>query len=101
MATDEEISIVDLVRLCAQKMGINDSVIEFKGYRESDPERRLLSTEKIRERTGWKPIVGLDEGISECIGNYLKDKREMTLSISTVPRNEGADYYSGRYFQQI
>lgn len=75
VATDEEISIVDLVRLCAQKMGINDSVIEFKGYRESDPERRLLSTEKIRERTGWKPIVGLDEGISECIGNYLKDKR--------------------------
>ena len=51
VATEEEISILDLARLCASKMGITDPVIEFNGYRESDPERRLLSTEKIRTRT--------------------------------------------------
>ena len=73
VATDEEITIIDLARLCASKMGISDPVIEFNGYRESDPERRLLSTEKIRTRTSWKPVVGLDEGLSECISNYLKN----------------------------
>ena len=76
VATDEEISILDLARLCASKMGITDPVIEFNGYRESDPERRLLSTEKIRTRTPWKPVVGLDEGLSECITNYLKNRCE-------------------------
>lgn len=72
VATDEEISIIDLAKLCAKKMGIDDPVIEFNGYRESDPERRLLSTEKIRTRTSWRPSVGLDKGLEECINNYLK-----------------------------
>lgn len=73
VATDEEISIIDLAKLCASKMGIENPVIEFSGYRESDPERRLLSTEKIRTRTAWKPIVDLDKGLDECITNYLKN----------------------------
>lgn len=73
VATDEEISIIDLARLCAEKMGIADPVIEFSGYRESDPERRLLSTEKIRTRTNWEPVVCLDKGLDECIANYMKD----------------------------
>ncbi len=72
VATDEEISIIDLAKLCASKMGITDPVIEFDGYRESDPERRLLSTEKIRTRTSWKPAVDLEKGLDECIKNYLK-----------------------------
>lgn len=71
VATDEEISIIDLAKLCAKKMGISDPVIEFEGYRESDPERRLLSTEKIRTRTNWKPQVDLSKGLDECIKNYL------------------------------
>ena len=53
-------------------MGIDDPVIEFSGYRASDPERRLLSTEKIRTRTAWKPAVTLEKGLDECISNYLK-----------------------------
>lgn len=72
VATDEEISIIDLAMLCAKKMGLERPVIEFEGYRESDPERRLLSTEKIRTRTSWKPAVSLDKGLEECINNYLK-----------------------------
>ena len=72
VATDEEITIIDLVKLCAEKMGIAEPVIEFEGYRASDPERRLLSTEKIRKRTTWKPVVNLDIGLDECVSNYLK-----------------------------
>ncbi len=72
VATDEEISIIDLAKLCASKMGIENPVIEFNGYRESDPERRLLSTDKIKTRTNWKPVIGLDKGLEECINNYLK-----------------------------
>lgn len=71
VATDEEISIVDLVRLCAKKMGIDNPEITFRGYRESDPERRLLNTEKLRSRTGWEPHITLDQGIEMC----LKEKK--------------------------
>ncbi len=72
VATDEEISIIDLVKLCAKKMGIENPVIEFEGYRESDPPRRLLSTEKIKQRTSWRPKVTLDAGLEECVKNYIK-----------------------------
>lgn len=73
VATDEEISIIDLTILIAKKMGIAEPVIKFEGYRESDPERRLLSTEKIKARTNWKPIIDLDKGLSECVENYTKN----------------------------
>lgn len=67
VATDEEISIIDLVKLCGKKLGINDPQITFNGYRESDPERRLLNTDKIRTRTNWKPKITLEQGIEMCI----------------------------------
>ena len=74
VATDEEISIIDLAKLCELKMGIKKPIIEFSGYRESDPERRLLSTEKIRTKTSWVPVIGLDKGLDDCIANYLQNK---------------------------
>lgn len=69
VATDEEITIIDLVKKIAEKMGIGDVEIRFEGYRKSDPERRLLNTEKIRKRTGWKPVVSLDEGLTMCVNS--------------------------------
>ncbi|MFG6340130.1 MAG: NAD(P)-dependent oxidoreductase [Lachnospiraceae bacterium] len=67
VATDEEISIIDLVKLCGRKMGIENPEITFSGYRESDPERRVLSTKKIRERTNWVPKISLAQGIEMCV----------------------------------
>ncbi len=73
VATDEEISIIDLVQLIAEKLGIEKPEIVFEGYRKSDPERRILNTEKIRSRTDWKPEISLSQGIDMLIEN-LKEK---------------------------
>lgn len=67
VATDEEISIIDLVKLCAEKLGIDEPEITFKGYRESDPVKRFLNTEKIRKRTNWAPKIMLEQGIEMCV----------------------------------
>lgn len=72
VATDEEITIVDLVGLCAEKLGMGEPRIIFSGYRESDPERRVLNTEKIRSRTSWEPVVTLAEGIEQCVKELNK-----------------------------
>lgn len=69
VATDEEITIIDLVKLIGSKMGISEPQILFEGYRKSDPERRVLSTKKIHERTNWKPRITLDKGLDMCIKN--------------------------------
>lgn len=72
VATNEEISIIDLVKLCAKKLGIDNPEIVFNGYRKSDPERRVLNTDKIRSRTTWRPQVTLEQGIEECVKEMTK-----------------------------
>ena len=73
VATDEEISIIDLTYLIAKKMGLPKPNIIFEGFRSSDPERRVLNTDKIRNRTDWTPIIDLNKGLDMCITsiNYL------------------------------
>ena len=67
VATDEEITIIDLTYKIAEKMGLPKPEIVFNGYRSSDPERRILNTEKIRTRTDWEPIISLDKGLEMCV----------------------------------
>jgi len=72
VATEEEVTIIELVKKIASKMGIKDVEIKFEGFRKSDPERRLLNTDKIRTRTNWKPIISLDEGLTMCVNSIEK-----------------------------
>lgn len=72
VATDEEITIIDLTYKIAEKMGLPKPEIIFKGYRSSDPERRILNTEKIRTRTDWVPIITLDKGLDMCVASIEK-----------------------------
>ena len=67
VGTKEEIHILDLVKLCAQELGMGEPEIRFEGYRASDPERRLLNTDKISKATGWEPKVTLRDGIRSII----------------------------------
>ena len=69
VATDEEITIIDLTYKIAEKMGLPKPEIVFSGYRSSDPERRILNTEKIRTRTDWTPIITLDKGLEMCVAS--------------------------------
>ena len=72
VATDEEITIIDLTYKIAEKMGFPKPEIIFSGYRSSDPERRILNTEKIRTRTDWTPIITLDKGLDMCVASIEK-----------------------------
>lgn len=72
VATDEEITIIDLTYKIAEKMGLPQPEIKFEGYRSSDPERRILNTEKIRSRTDWTPIITLDKGLEMCVASIKK-----------------------------
>ena len=72
VATDEEITIIDLTYKIAGKMSLPKPDIFFNGYRSSDPVRRILNTEKIRTRTDWTPIITLDKGLDMCVASIEK-----------------------------
>ncbi len=67
VATEQEVSMLELVELCGRVIGIEKPEILFEGYRESDPVRRVLSARKLKERTGWEPRISLEEGIRMCV----------------------------------
>ena len=72
VATDEEITIIDLTYKIAEKMGMPKPEITFSGYRSSDPERRIFNTAKIRTRTEWSPIITLEKGLEMCVASIEK-----------------------------
>ncbi|WOO35157.1 NAD(P)-dependent oxidoreductase [Anaerocolumna sp. AGMB13020] len=75
VATEEEISILELVYLCASKLKLDNYLVEYSGFRENDPERRWLSTDKLKKSTGWKPTVSLTDGIQSCV-DYIRNIKE-------------------------
>jgi dTDP-glucose 4,6-dehydratase/UDP-glucuronate decarboxylase len=45
----------------------SDSPIHFTDRRPGDPERRRPDIAKIRDRYGWEPTIGLEDGLAETI----------------------------------
>lgn len=72
VGTEEEITIIELVNQIGKRLGIIYPKIEFEGYRASDPERRILNTEKIKTRTDWEPVIDLSKGLDMCVEGYKK-----------------------------
>ena len=70
VATDEEVTIIELANMIGEVLGKPNPRIRFDGYRASDPERRILNTDKIRTRTNWKPSVTLKQGLKMCAEMY-------------------------------
>jgi dTDP-glucose 4,6-dehydratase len=75
VATDEEISIIELVHIVSEKLGRACPEIIFRGNRSADPERRLLNTDKLRAVTGWAPKISLSQGLDMCIA-FLRETAE-------------------------
>jgi len=67
VGTDEEIAITELVSIIGSKMNMPDPSFKFEGTRTSDPPRRKLNTEKLRNATGWQSRISLDQGLDACI----------------------------------
>lgn len=70
VATDEEVTIIELANMIGEVLGKPNPKIRFEGYRASDPERRILNTDKIRTRTNWKPSVTMEQGLKMCAEMY-------------------------------
>ena len=72
VATDEEVTIIKLAEIIAEKLNLKLPEITFKDRRSADPERRVLNTDKIRRVTGWKPYISLSEGLDMCV-EFIKN----------------------------
>jgi NAD dependent epimerase/dehydratase len=84
LGTGSAISVGDLVELCRVVTGRDDAAVVVEGERVrpdgSEVEVLLSDPSVARERLGWEPTVGLEEGLRETaswIGGRLPQLRDV------------------------
>jgi GDP-L-fucose synthase len=67
-----EISILDLARKIAEKVGFVGSIVMDSSKPDGTP-RKVLDITKV-SNLGWKPTISLDQGIASTVEWYLENK---------------------------
>lgn len=67
----QPVSVLDLVRVIGRAAGSDvEPDIQGTGTPEAEIDRQYVDVSKIRERCGWSPAVGLEEGVRRTIEWY-------------------------------
>ncbi|HEY6780620.1 MAG TPA: dTDP-glucose 4,6-dehydratase [Thermoleophilaceae bacterium] len=84
---------IDVVRRILELTGTDESLIEHVRDRPGHDRRYSLSSDKLREATGWEPRVGFDEGLRRTVEWYENNEGWWT------PIRSGAyrEYYERHY----
>ena len=74
IASDEYVSIKNLVRKICHKLSVNfNNAIKIGPERISQDRKYILDTKKIKNNLRWKPNVSLDKGLDLTISWLLKN----------------------------
>lgn len=71
VGSEEEISILGLAQLIAEVVGFDGEIVTDPGKPDGTP-RKLMDGSKLRDM-GWRPKVGLRDGIAETYRWYLEN----------------------------
>jgi UDP-glucose 4-epimerase len=72
LATGVETSIAQLADACRRAVGLPDHPVEFLPPRPGEVDRNFASYDYAREILGFKPTVGLDEGLAHTWDWYKR-----------------------------
>jgi dTDP-glucose 4,6-dehydratase len=70
-----------------------DSLMTYVTDRPGHDRRYALSSEKLESETGWKPLVGFEEGLAATV-KWYRDNREW---VARVKSGEYQNYYERNY----
>lgn len=84
IATEQQITIRDLVTLICRKMGASfESVVETSEDRKGKDAAYVLDSSKIRNELGWRDLISLENGIDETIewvNRYFEQLKEQPFN---------------------
>jgi GDP-L-fucose synthase len=73
VGTGEDVAIIDLARMIARTVGFGGA-IELDASKPDGTPRKLMDVSRIRA-LGWKPRVGLEEGLALAYRDFLSSAR--------------------------
>ncbi len=71
IGSKDELSALDLARMILNKLGKNETYIEFAEARDLDRERAVLDISKI-EKLGWRQKTNFEEALDKTISWYKR-----------------------------
>ena len=85
LGNDDEVTIADLARavdeVSGNNLGIRYSTSADPAYLTDNPSRRSPDLTKLAAATGWRPAVGLREGIERTLTYYRAGSRRMNVAV--------------------
>ncbi|MBP1844287.1 GDP-L-fucose synthase [Rhizobium petrolearium] len=70
VGSGEDITILELAELVCEIVGFEGKIVHDRSKPDGTP-RKLMSAEKL-QRLGWKPRIGLKDGVADAYGAFLK-----------------------------
>ena len=77
----QEINMNDLVNLILKKIPLSKSKIIYEDLPQDDPTKRCANIHRLNCKTGWKPVVNIEEGLKRTI-IYFQNELQNTFFIS-------------------
>ena len=88
VGSGEDLSIVELARLVADVVGFDGKVVHDLSKPDGAP-RKLMSSEKLRA-LGWRPRIGLREGVAAAYRTFLAAAHGIACSASGLTPRQPA-----------
>jgi UDP-glucose 4-epimerase len=74
IAAGEETSLLELAQRLVRAMGSDLEPVHGEARRVNAVTRRLADVTAARERLGWEPRIGLDEGLRDLVAWWLSEQ---------------------------
>ncbi len=75
----EGIAICDLIKMICDKLNIKfDDAVDIVGERLGQDKAYVIDSSKARSSFDWKPVISLEEGVSDVIDWVSENYEEMT-----------------------
>ena len=84
LGNPEEFTVLELAKMIIELTGSQSKVV-YKSLPQDDPMRRKPNIELAKEQLGWKPAIGLEEGLKKTI-DYFKMTSDVSNRLS-APSN--------------
>jgi len=79
LGSNQEVSIKELVKIIAKLMDYGGSIVWDTSKPNGQP-RRCVSNQRAEKEIGFKPQVGLEEGLKKTIDWFLKEESKLVLN---------------------
>lgn len=74
IGTGYRISNLEIVKILLEKLGMDDSFIEYVSDRKGHDYRYAISSQKIRSELSWSPEVEINKGLELTINSHRQPK---------------------------